>query len=335
MPRALLGLLLCCLTPLIPAHAQVTLEVGYLPILPVAQLFVIQGEGWAGENNLELRLHTYNDEPPIAQALRAGELDAAYMGINAAMETRNQGVALKVVAAAVKDHVGVVVRGELGRLATQMPMDDAIAAFAREQGRRPVFAALPEQSVPNTVLRFWLSQRLLLDPAAVEIRAMDPSVLLRSVLVGEVDAAGAVEPMLTVVQAEGGDARVLTWGAQLLSNHPGIVLVVTEDLLENHASVVENLVRLHIRATDLLVREPQRVVPHVQQFLGDRSVSAERIAEALRSPFLNYLSDPRRISASTVVMHDFRLVEGTLEEPVELADLFEFSVYQAATRSGR
>jgi len=335
MPRALLGLLLCCLTLLIPAHAQVTLEVGYLPILPVAQLFVIEGEGWARDSNLELTLHNYNDDLPMIQALQTGELDAAYMGIGSAMQARIQGVALKVVAAAVKDHVGVVVRGDLARLAGRMPMDDAIAAFAREQGRKPVFAALSELSVPSTVLRFWLTQRLGLDLAAVEIRTMDPPELLQSVLAAEVDAACAVEPVLTVVQAEGGDARVLTWGAQLLSNHPGIVLVVTEDLLENHASVVENLVRLHIRATDLLVREPQRVVPHVQQFLGDRSVSAERIAEALRSPFLNYLSDPRRISASTVVMHDFRLVEGTLEEPVELADLFEFSVYQAATRSGR
>lgn len=112
-PGAPWCLLLCCLLVSIPAHARFAPEVGYLPIMPVAQLFVIEGEGWETSANLEINATRFDDRQDLIQALLDGELDVAYLGIGTAMEARLRGAPLKVVAAAVKDQVGVVVRGEL------------------------------------------------------------------------------------------------------------------------------------------------------------------------------------------------------------------------------
>jgi len=332
MPRLLSCLLLCCSLLFGSAHAQSTLSVGYLPIMPLAQIFVIAGEGWDAGADLQLDPVRFTDREPLIQALLDGELDAAYLGIGNAMEARLRGAPVKVVAAAVKDQVGVVVRGPLAELVRGVPVDEAIARFSAEQGRRPVFAAFPEGSVPNTILRFWLTQRVGLDPAAVEIRAMAPAALSQALLAGQVDAAATIEPDLTMVGMRDEDIRVLTWGAQLLSNHPGGVLAVTEDTLENRAGAVERLVALHIRATEMLRHEPALAVDHVLGALEDQALSAEEVGAALRSPFLSFLADPRRISASTVVLHDFWVDEGTLEASLKLDELFDFSVFQRAAR---
>jgi hypothetical protein len=59
----------------ITSHADVhstTLEVGYMPILPVAQLFVMEGEGWTEEAGLDLELTRFSSGPAMVQALASG-----------------------------------------------------------------------------------------------------------------------------------------------------------------------------------------------------------------------------------------------------------------------
>jgi len=46
-----------------PARAQATLEVAYIPIMPMAQLFVMEGEGWAKEAGLDLKLIKFDSKP--------------------------------------------------------------------------------------------------------------------------------------------------------------------------------------------------------------------------------------------------------------------------------
>jgi NitT/TauT family transport system substrate-binding protein len=75
---------------LLPAglRAETRLEVGYFPILPMTQLFVMEGEGWTGEAGLELELTRFSSGPAIVQALGSGQLDVVYFGIGPAMVAR-------------------------------------------------------------------------------------------------------------------------------------------------------------------------------------------------------------------------------------------------------
>ena len=64
------------LTALLPSTAlaqndeTTTLEVGYMPILPVAQLFVMEGAGWTDEAGLDLELTRFSSGPAMVQALQ-------------------------------------------------------------------------------------------------------------------------------------------------------------------------------------------------------------------------------------------------------------------------
>ncbi len=51
---------------LIPrARAATTLRVAYIPILPMAQLFVIQAEGWARARGLDLVTTSFSSGPAM------------------------------------------------------------------------------------------------------------------------------------------------------------------------------------------------------------------------------------------------------------------------------
>ena len=64
--------------PVAPAQAQdrepVMLQVGHIPILPMAQLFVMLGEGWVEETGLAFELTRFSSVPACLRQTRKTSL---------------------------------------------------------------------------------------------------------------------------------------------------------------------------------------------------------------------------------------------------------------------
>ncbi|USZ49585.1 ABC transporter substrate-binding protein [Halomonas sp. DN3] len=303
------------------------LEVGYMPILPVAQLFVMEGEGWTEEAGLELELTRFSSGPAMVQALASGDLDVMYFGIGPAMVARANGVPIKVLAAAIQEQIGLVARGELASLMADADPAQAIADFTEREGRRPKIATFPKGSVPDTVLRYWLDERLGIGSDAVEIVAMGADRVQQALLAGAVDAASTLEPILSTVTERLDDAQIVAHASDMLPGQPGAVLAARESLLEQRPDAVSTLLELHLRATHALVDTPQQVAPSVREFVGKRLVPLETVEAALSSPFANYGADPHAIVEGTRTMHDFQLANGTLKQGLDIDTLFDTRWY--------
>lgn len=312
---------------------SVRLKVGYMPILPVAPLFVMEGEGWTEEAGLELELTRFSSGPAMVQALASGELDVMNFGIGPAMVARANGVPIKVLAASIQEQIGLIARGDFADYMAKFPPAEAIARFTEAQGRKPKIATFPGGSVPDTVLRYWLTERAGVDPTAVDILAMGASRVQQALLAGAVDAASTLEPILTVVQQRDDSARVVVRGADMLSNQPGAVLAVRESTLAEHPEAIERLVALHIRAVEMLEDDPERAAPHVREFVGKRLIDLETVETALASPSSNYLADPHAVIEGTRAMAEFQSRIGTLKKEVDIDALFDTSVYDAAVQN--
>jgi len=304
-----------------------TLEVGYMPILPVAQLFVMEGEGWTKEAGLDLELTRFTSGSAMVQALASGELDVMYFGIGPAMVARANGVPIKVLAASIQEQIGLVARGDFAVAFESNDAAQAIARFTEEQGRKPKIATFPQGSVPNTVLRYWLIEQLGVGLDAVEVIGMGADRVQQVLLAGAVDAASILEPILTTVQERDASARVVVRAAEMLPGQPGAVLAAREATLAEHSEAMRKLVALHLRATDLLLNEPKRAAPHVREFVGRRLIDLATVEAALSSPSSNYISDPYAIREGTRRMHDFQLSQGTLRKEVDLDALFDTRLF--------
>ena len=305
-----------------------TLEVGYIPIMPMSQLFVAEGEGWLEEAGIKVNKTKFQSGPHIVTALASGELDVVYMGIGPAMVAKAKGIDIRVVASNVIEQIALVARGDLAEYMTPgADPKEAIAKFTADKGRKPIIASLPKGSVPDTVFRHWLIKVAGMKEDDIEIKGMGAVNVQQALLLGNVDGASILEPIVTIVQEREPTARVVVYGGDMLSNQPGAILAVRSELLKEKPEVIEKLIAAHKRATDLIINDPKTAAKHVQREIGKGLIPVALVEKAVTSPYTKFMSDPRQIIDATKVMHDFAAEIGTLKAPVPLDELFDTEIY--------
>lgn len=314
-------------------QAQTTIKIAYIPILPMAQLFVIEGEGWTKKAGLTLELTKFSSGPAIVQALAAGNFDMMYIGIGPAMVARAKNIPIKVVAANGIEQIAVIAQGDFNNdVARAASPAEAIAKFTASHGRKPKIATLPKGSVPDTVLRHWLIKVVGVKDTDVEIVGMGADKVQQAMLTRAVDAASILEPVITIVAGKLPDVKVIATGSDMLPKQPGAIVAVRESFLAKHRDAVEKMVALHVRATKLIESDPARAGRDVHAAIGQGLVPEATIQAAMRSKLNQYVSDPRLIVEATRVLRDFQLEIGALNESVSLTELFDPSIYEAVVK---
>lgn len=317
-----------------PAFAATSLRVAYIPILAMAQLFVIENEGWAPPAGLDLQLTRFSSGPAMVQALASGGFDAAYIGIGPAMVARAGGLDLKVVAANGTNQGSLIGVGPFAAsFAAAASPAEAFAAFHRAQGRPVRVATLPKGSVPDTVLQYWLTRIAHVSPDDVQVLGVGEDRVQQVLLSGAVDAASALEPILTIVRERVPSARILVGGGQMFPNQPGAVLAVREATMKAQPAAVRALVALHIRATRLINANPDQAARDAAAQMGQGLVSEATLAHAFAAQASGAIADPHAIIEATRVMGAFQQSLGTLACTVPVEELFDTSFYDAAVKA--
>ena len=313
-----------------PVAAQTKLEVAYIPIMPMTQLFILDQEGWAKEAGLDLELTKFSSGPAIVQAIASGKFDVIYFGIGPAMVARANGIPIKVVAANGIEQIALIAQGEFRKYVDEAAsVAEGVRKFTADKGRKPKIASLPKGSVPDTVLRHWLIKVAGLSEQDIDIVGMGADKVQQAMLSRAVDGASILEPIITIIQERLPDAGIIATGGDMLPKQPGAILAVREKALAEHPEAIKKLIELHKRATDLIASDPERAAKDVHAAIGKGLVPLETIQKALQSRLNQFVADPRLIIAATKTMHDFQLEIGALKEPVPLDDLFDTSVYEA------
>ena len=332
--RTALSALILTLLLTVPSgktRAETTLEMAYMPIVPCSQLFVMEGMGWTKEAGLNLKLTRFPNGPAIVQAIASGKMDMMCFGIGPAMVTRGKGIKLKVVAAGIVEQIAVIAQGELVGYFEKYEGAEALRQFAKDKGRKPKIASFPKGSVPDTVTRHWLLEMLKMDLDEVELIGMGASAVQQALLSRAVDAAGILEPILTIVEDKLEDAKVVARANEMMPNQPGSTIAVREEVLAEHRDAIVKFIELHIRATELLIKEPEKAAPHVKEFIAKGLLETDVILKAIKSPSSNFRADPESILESTQYMHDFQKSK-KIKTNVSVDGLFDLTVYKAAKK---
>jgi NitT/TauT family transport system substrate-binding protein len=308
------------------AEAKTQLEIGYMPILPVSQLFVALEKGWLAEEDIEVKLVEFQNGPAMVQALLAGQLDVAHFGIGPAMVARAKGADIKVVAASIVEQISFVALKDLAPYFKQDPAT-AFSRFHKEKGRKAVITTFPVGSVPQTVLQYWLIKKLGADQNDVEVIYQGAAQVQQALATGAVDAAAILEPIVTRVVKKVDGAEVVARGSQMFEGQPGAVLAVRESLIAKNRKVVEALVRAHKKATDVLNEKSGDAVEPVRKYVGGGRLSAEIVAASIAASKGNFVADPNKIIEGTKAMRDFQKEIGTLKVDVDIDALISTEFY--------
>ncbi len=317
-----------------PARSQerVPLEIGYLPILPTAQLFVGLEDGSIAKTGIEPKLVSFQDGPAMVQALLARQLDIAYVGIGPVLVARAKGADIKVVAANIVDQIKLVA---LDKLAPFFKSGDPATAFKRyadKYGKKPVITTLPAGSVPDTVLKYWLKRQLKIDSSQIEVIHQGIPGVQQALLTGAVDGASILEPAATIVTERNKQATIAVQGSAMFPKLPGAVLIVRQTIIDKYPDKVQALVAAHEAATRKLNGDPKAVAGFVQKYAGGGRIELAVIEKALANSKGGFVANPEYIVAGTRALQDFQIEMGTVKDKADLSALFEPKFYRALKR---
>src|SRR5450830_549285 len=184
------------------------LEVGYMPILPDAQLFIAMEQGTFPKDLGAPKLVQFQSGP--------------------ALVARAKGADIKVVASNIVEQVSFVALGNLAPYFASGDPASAFTRFAKDQGRQAVVASYPKGAVPEAALQYWLRNRVRADTSQLKLIYQGESQIQESLLTGAIDGAVILEPTTTNVLNKSPKSKVIARGSDLFPKQPGAVLLVRE-----------------------------------------------------------------------------------------------------------
>jgi NitT/TauT family transport system substrate-binding protein len=275
-----------------PAGDVTVLEVGTMPILPVAQYFIIRELGWDRDAGYLFRENMFQSGPAMVQAVASGELDLMFFGIGPAMVSRSRGQEIEVIASLIVEQMSFIADGELAAYWDENDPAGTFSRFREAAGRRAKIATFQEGSVPHVVLLYWLEKVLGAGTVDVEIIGMGANAVQQSLLSGAVDAASTLEPIVSIVIDRNPEFRILARGGTLFPGQPGAVLAVRSPLLDERPELGATLIRLIDRATEFIREYPEEAADIIAASIGDGLIDPAILERAIAQSRDSFVADP-------------------------------------------
>lgn len=285
-------------------------RVGYQPSTHHVAEFIAMEKGWfKEETGIPFTDKEFIGGAPEMEAMMAGELDIAYVGAAPAINAIAKGLEAKIVASAANEGSALVVRPNFNYTGPR----DLI-------GKK--IATLPRPSIQDTVLRVWLLDNGI-KPDEVDIKFMSGADMLASLSTGAIDGFIWAEPGPTQAEILGIGRVVLN--ASEMWPHPSCVLVVSDKLIKENPSLVEKIVKIHVKAMGYIGIEREEAINITAKKL---KIPPEVLRKSLESGRTKYNPDPKLIETGIKRFADDLVELKVLTKPVNASDLFDFTFYE-------
>src|ERR1700749_4933836 len=246
--------------------------------------------------NVTLKTSVFSSGTEETTALLAGQLDAAYVGPNPAINAwqKSNGSAIKIISGAASGGASLVVKG-------------GISSAAQLKGK-----SLATPSLGNTqdvAARFWLKQHglttTLTGGGEVAIKPIKPnSAAVLQFKSGQLDGGWEPEPYATEMVLDGGTRLVneasLWPGGKFVTTN----LVVTQSFLKAHPSTVNGLLKAQMEANSYINSSPSAAAStanaELTKLLG-KGLKPNVLSESLK--FITFTDDPIASSLTTDAQH--------------------------------
>jgi NitT/TauT family transport system substrate-binding protein len=207
--------------------------------------YISQDKGWFEQEGLNLSAYeSYATGMALASALARGDIEVAYICLVPAINAyANAGVPIRIVAGTHKYGYGLVVNPDKIKTVADLEKPGIRLGCIREGGAVDVL-------MHKAIDKYNLDEGKIL----ADVQRMDPSKQVLAIKMGQLDAAFLPEHWATLAE-EFGFSTLLT-SQDIWPEMQGSVLVVKEDLINNHPEVVRKLVKVSQRATDWANEHP-------------------------------------------------------------------------------
>ncbi len=296
--------------------SPVTVTLGFLTNITHASALVGLKEGFFAKDLGSagtLKATAFSTGTEEATALLAGQLDAAYVGPNPAINAwqKSSGSAIKIISGAATGGASVVVK-------------KGITSASQLKGK-----TLATPSLGNTqdvALRYWLKQNGLATTSTGGGDAFIKPTTPNSAAVLEFKSgqiAGGSEPAPY-------DIQMVNDGGTVLFSETGVttVLVVSQSFLAAHPAIVADLLKAQIQANDFIKSSPAAAQADANAELASytgKALKASIVAAAFKE--ITFTDDP---DASSLTSDASQAHSLGLLKPVNLSGIFDLGPLNTA-----
>jgi NitT/TauT family transport system substrate-binding protein len=305
----------------------VTLRLGFLANITHEPALVGLAKGFFAKDlgqNVTLKTTVFSTGTEETTALLAGQLDAAYVGPNPAINAwqKSNGTAIKIISGAASGGASLVVK-------------KGITSAAQLKGK-----SLATPSLGNTqdvALRFWLKEHgLTTTPTGggdMSIKPIKPnSAAVLEFASGQIDGGWEPEPYATEMVLDGGTRLVneasLWPGGKFVTTN----LVVTQSFLKAHPSTVNGLLKGQIEANSYInangTAAASAANAELTKLLG-KGLKPNVLSAAL--PYIHFTNDP--IASSLVTDAQHGVAVGLLTPVKNLSGIYDLGPLNALLKA--
>src|SRR5262245_1400367 len=299
-----------------PGSGPVVLRLGFQANITHEPALVGLAKGFFAKNlgkNVELKTTVFSSGTEETTAILAGQLDAAYVGPNPAINAwqKSNGTAIKIISGVASGGASLVVK-------------PGITSADALKGK-----SIATPSLGNTqdvAARYWLKQHGLTttEPGGgdVAIKPIKPSsAAVLQFKSGQLSGGWEPEPYATEMVLDGGKRLVneasLWPGGKFVTTN----LVVTQSFLKDHPTVVNGLLKGQIQANDYINSSAQAAAQaanaELTELLG-KGLDPNVLTTSLT--YLKFTNDPIASSLDTDAKH---AVAVGLLDPVNLSGIYD------------
>jgi NitT/TauT family transport system substrate-binding protein len=293
------------------ASAPVTVRLGYLANITHAPALIAVKNGYFAKelgSAGSVKTTIYTSGTQETTAILAGQLDAAYVGPNPAINAwqKSGGTAIKVISGAATGGASVVVQ-------------PSVTSAAQLKGKSVATPSLG--NTQDVAARYWLKQQGLSTDTTgggdVTIKPTAPnSAAVLQFKSGQI--AGASEPAPY-------DVQMVQAGGKVLLSEPGVttVLMVTQSFLSAHPDVVSDLLKANLDALNFIKSSPaqaQQVANDQLAAYTGKPLSAKVLGPAFKE--ITFTADP---DAASLIQDAQQATSVGLLKPVNLNGIFDLT----------
>ena len=201
--------------------------------------YISQDKGWFEDEGLELTAYeSYVTGTALASALARGDIEVAYLCLVPAITAyANAGVKIKIVAGTHKYGYGLVVNPDKIKEIEDLEQPGLRIGCVQVGGAVDVL-------LHKTIDVYSLDE----DKVLANVQRMNPANQVLAIKMGKLDAAFLPEQWATMAEEFG--FNMLVMSQDVWPEMQGSVLVVKEDLINNHPEVVRKLIKVTQKATE-------------------------------------------------------------------------------------
>ncbi|MHC1626182.1 MAG: ABC transporter substrate-binding protein [Methanoculleaceae archaeon] len=295
------------------------IRIGYQPSTHQVAFMVAEEKGWWTEALAPYGVETishyeFPTGAPEMQAMLAGELDAAYVGAAPVISALDKGLRAKIVASVNINGSNIVVSPDIDYRSPEDLKGKTIGTF-------------PPGTIQDTLLRRWLKENGIDPDTDVTILSMGPGDAMSAMAAGKLDAAFLPQPGPTIIEHQGAGVVTVNSG-DMSPNHACCVLVVSDDLIQNHPEIVRALIDVHMRATDYVCENIDEAAEIYSSWTGN---DPDIIRDSMYRWDGRWVKDPEIIVPSVMEYVGTQYSLGYIGTRLTRDDIFDLNFYRQVT----